>query len=96
LQALASALAQAGGANQDEALFQQARQVAEAITYPGSKAVALQALAGELAAVGKIRSAHQIAQEQVDDGQKALTLAIILQRASVDSLPKASSLPRAQ
>jgi hypothetical protein len=94
MQALVSALAQAGAARKDAALFEQARKVAESITDPYLKGTALQALAAELAAAGQIRSARQLAQRQVDDGDKALTVAIILQRASADSLPKAHDRSR--
>ena len=85
LKDLAAARAQAGDTKQAAALFEQAHQVANSIPNQSDKAAALQAIAGELAALGHIRTARQIALQQVDDGQKALTLATVLQRASGDS-----------
>ena len=105
LQALAVAWAQAGDTKQAASLLEQARQVANTITVPEDKASALgdlaaawaqaqaealQAVAGRLAALGNIRGARKAALEQPDDGQKALTLATVLQRASADSVEAAN------
>jgi tetratricopeptide (TPR) repeat protein len=60
LQNLAETLARSGDTKQAAALLEQAREVLESIT--GRNASVLQKVAGELAALGHIRSARQFAE----------------------------------
>jgi thioredoxin-like negative regulator of GroEL len=87
LEGLASALVKAGDSKETQALFAQILQAASGldVNYRNQPDV-LKSFAGDLAKFGRIRAARRLALEQTNDGDKAITLAVILANASVGSV----------
>jgi hypothetical protein len=82
IQTVVVAMAQLSVNRRDIKLLERAYSLAESITSQNDKASSLQDIVCGYVALGKIRRARQIAMEQLDDGDKALTFATILQTGS--------------